>query len=145
MSATQGGADVYQWVDCGKRNQPLDGATDQAFTPDVAGSYAVSITLGPCTQLSECSEVDVWVDESSFSAGILVSPNPTNGAMMVTFGKRQGQVTVQVLDALGQVVTTRGARNADRMSIELAAAPGLYLLTVENGQDGRPVMHVLLR
>ena len=85
------------------------------------------------------------VDENSFAAGILVNPNPTNGAMMVTFGKRQGQVTVQVLDALGQVVTTRGARIADRMSIELAAAPGLYLLTVENGQDGRAVMRVALR
>ena len=45
LSATQGGADVYQWVDCGNRNQPLDGATDQAFTPDVRGGEAKFIAF----------------------------------------------------------------------------------------------------
>lgn len=49
----------YQWVDCGNNNAPIMGATDQSFTAEVSGNYAVMITQSGCTVMSECNMIIV--------------------------------------------------------------------------------------
>ncbi len=141
--AQEGG--VYQWVDCGNNNSPVPGATSQTYTPTVIGSYAVSVTLGGCTELSVCTQVNVGLAEGSFSDGITVGPNPTEGMTTLSFGAKQERVTVQVIDALGQVVAQRRAKNTDRMNIDLPVTSGLYLLAVESGAGERAVVRVVVR
>ncbi len=136
---------AYQWVDCDNGNTPIPGAMGQAYTPTVLGSYAVAVTLGGCTQLSACTQVNVGVEDGSFISGIHVGPNPTDAVTVVSFGTRQEHVSVQVIDALGQVLSERKAKNTDRMAIELSLARGLYLLAVENGAGERAVVRVVVR
>ncbi|WMI70226.1 LamG-like jellyroll fold domain-containing protein [Mangrovimonas sp. YM274] len=52
LTANQAGA-TYQWVDVDNDNTAVDGATEQTFSPSVAGNYAVEITLGSCVEMSE--------------------------------------------------------------------------------------------
>lgn len=48
---------AYQWLDC-NGFVPLSGEVNQYFTPSVTGSYAVEITVGLCTDTSECVLID---------------------------------------------------------------------------------------
>ncbi|MFI5171684.1 MAG: hypothetical protein ACHQFW_04795, partial [Chitinophagales bacterium] len=45
---------LYQWIDCDNGNSIIDGETEAAFYPTVAGNYAVIINDGICIDTSEC-------------------------------------------------------------------------------------------
>jgi gliding motility-associated-like protein len=47
-------ADSYQWLDCRKNSEPIVGANEQTFEPPDNGEYAVSISVGECTEVSPC-------------------------------------------------------------------------------------------
>ncbi|WP_121665878.1 LamG-like jellyroll fold domain-containing protein [Mesonia aquimarina] len=53
ITANQAGA-TYQWVDCDNANAPITGETSQAFAPTATGNYAVEITDGTCTYITNC-------------------------------------------------------------------------------------------
>lgn len=50
---------TYQWLDCSDGGTIVENATDRGFTPLVSGNYAVEITFGTQTVLSQCTEVTV--------------------------------------------------------------------------------------
>ncbi len=56
ITATQTGA-TYQWVDCINANAAINGATSQIYSPTLAGSYAVEITVDSCTVISDCTTI----------------------------------------------------------------------------------------
>lgn len=52
---------LYQWVRCDQGNEPVSGATSQAFIPQVSGSYAVVLTAASCpevTAVSSCISIN---------------------------------------------------------------------------------------
>ncbi|MFA5555755.1 MAG: hypothetical protein WDA29_01475 [Flavobacteriaceae bacterium] len=62
LTATEAGDDItYQWLDCNNDNNPVEGATEQSFTPLVSGLYAVEITdsVTECSVVSDCYAVTV--------------------------------------------------------------------------------------
>src|SRR5690606_4489817 len=50
---------TYQWMDCNNGHSPVDGATDQSFTPDESGIYAVVVTGMDCSDTSDCYPVTI--------------------------------------------------------------------------------------
>jgi Zn-dependent M28 family amino/carboxypeptidase len=52
LTAAQNSAS-YQWYNC-DTNLPIDGETAQSFSPNSNGSYAVEVTSGSCSEMSEC-------------------------------------------------------------------------------------------
>lgn len=55
---------TYQWVDCDNNNAPINGETNQSYTPVNTGNYAVEITSATCTSTSDCFIVDyTGIDE----------------------------------------------------------------------------------
>ncbi|MDA7580819.1 LamG domain-containing protein [Crocinitomicaceae bacterium] len=57
LTATQTGA-TYQWIDCDNFNAPITGEVNQVFFPLSTGNYAVEVTIGDCSSISECRLVD---------------------------------------------------------------------------------------
>jgi len=47
---------TYQWINCNNGNQ-IEGETNQTFTPNSSGNYAVQITQNECTNTSDCVEM----------------------------------------------------------------------------------------
>jgi|GEM_PF-2975772 len=74
ITANQPGA-VYQWYDC-VFQQAIPGATQQSYTASESGLYGVEITMGSCTEESDCEMIE-WnaLDELS-AGGMLLYPNP---------------------------------------------------------------------
>ncbi|MEY4929811.1 MAG: hypothetical protein RI909_535 [Bacteroidota bacterium] len=49
---------TYQWINC-DGNTDITGATNQSFSPEQSGNYAVRITFNGCTVVSSCTSVAV--------------------------------------------------------------------------------------
>jgi hypothetical protein len=92
---------TYQWIDCESGLNVL-GATDQSFTPNSTGEYAVIVTTGSCTDTSECTLIDYTSVASFNNDNINIYPNPTSGLFTIDF---DGQIDdIRVIDALGRTI-----------------------------------------
>ena len=57
LDSDQSGA-IYQWLDCDNGNQPINGETNQSYTPAITGNYAVEVNMNGCIVTSTCYLVD---------------------------------------------------------------------------------------
>jgi subtilisin-like proprotein convertase family protein len=48
----------YQWLDCDNSMQAIAGATNQSYTVTATGSYAVVVTMGGCSDTSDCTTIN---------------------------------------------------------------------------------------
>lgn len=129
----------YQWLDCAD-NSIIEGATEQSFTPDASGEYAVEIVNAEgCIDTSECVVVDIFNSISdAFTIQLNAYPNPTTTGLTVDFGKVYPEVNLTVLSVHGQVIKKLTLTNAASQELSLEEMPaGLYVIQVESdGEQG---------
>ena len=149
LEAFQGDAE-YQWMDCAT-HEPIEGATQQQFAPEVSGSYACVITLGECTDTTECVDFSVGVEEWN-DDNITLYPNPTTGMVNVQFTMNNiqlGNGEIQVLDVHGRLLQVVGISDACGASLQTVQidlsryATGVYLVRLVNGGDVITVKNVV--
>jgi hypothetical protein len=149
LEAFQGDAE-YQWIDC-TTHEPIAGATQQQFTPEVSGSYACVITLGECTDTTECMDFSVGVEEWN-DGSITIYPNPSTGMVNVQFTMNNiqlGNGEIQVLDVHGRLLQVVGISDACGASLQTVQidlsryATGVYLVRLVNGGDVITVKNVV--
>jgi hypothetical protein len=101
ITSNQDGA-MYQWVDCNNDYLPFDGATDQSITVDENGEYAVIVTIGECSDTSECTLIDnVGLDDFDTESNLSLYPNPANERITIQ-SNYTGEFTVTVYGMLGK-------------------------------------------
>jgi len=71
---------TYQWIDCAT-DTPIDGATNQEFSPIANGSYAVVLTTNGCVSQSDCIDFETLNVGEQFLKAFQVYPNPTTGVL----------------------------------------------------------------
>ncbi len=86
---------TYQWLNCNNSNTTISGETNRSFTAQISGSYAVQISFGGQTVLSDCIAVEVESDDDD-NDGVLdvddncpLIPNPDQ---LDTDGDGEGNV-----------------------------------------------------
>lgn len=123
----------YQWIDCDNDNQPITGATEQTFFPEVSGNYAVILDGGDCMQISDCVNVIVSNTEESTTADILsLFPNPTTGKLRIVLPGLNEAVTTEIIDAKGRVIFVKTQQIQGQAEIEINAPSGVYFLRVKS-------------
>ncbi len=128
LSANAVGYD-YQWVDCNNGNQAINGQTGQTFTATANGSYAVMIDNGSCTVTSNCTLINsVGIDEVEGNT-LHVFPNPTHGE--VTIKSSSKIESIEVMNALGQVVNMINVKGVEFFTLKLPNENGLYFINVK--------------
>jgi hypothetical protein len=102
ITADQTGMGVtYQWVDCDNSNAEIVGETGVSFTAAQTGNYAVVVTYGTCSVMSDCQLVEVSGLDHLNAMNIAVYPNPANDQITietVTAG------TIEIIDFTGRMV-----------------------------------------
>ena len=135
LEVMQEGAE-YQWIDC-ETNETIEGEVHQRFNPAISGQYACVITMGECTDTTECIDVTIsGIDD--YADGILsLYPNPTTGMVNVQFTMNNEQwenAEIQVFDVYGRLLNTVETLRATSLQIDLSQyTPGVYLVRVVNG------------
>ena len=136
---------TYQWMNC-ETNELIEGVIEYVwpyvqFIPDSAGYYACIITIGECTDTTECRYY--WNDgiSENSTANLILYPNPTTGIVTVNMTPETMSLNpeIQVFDMYGRmlsVVETMCTSSLQTMEIDLSRyANGIYLLkVVDNGK-----------
>ncbi|OMP30096.1 hypothetical protein BKM32_14570 [Mangrovimonas sp. DI 80] len=133
LTAAQTGA-TYQWVDCDNGNAVIDGATEQTFTPEVSGNYAVEITLDGCVTTSGCTAVDVNAlgIEKNLMETMKVFPNPTSGNLNIALNGVYQTVEAQLVSITGKVVAQYQFNNTNGFELNTNNFnSGLYFLKLK--------------
>jgi PKD repeat protein len=127
---------AYQWIeDCGVTDSEIIGATNIDFMVPSNGSYAVILSLGSCSDTSDCIIVDnLGIDNSVENLYLNVYPNPTTGKVSVELGRMYENVTVSVLDAIGQIVLKKKYTSTEQLFFDLNESPGLYIINVKTSE-----------
>ncbi len=138
ITASQTGA-TYQWIDCNTGN-PIAGAINQSFTPtNTIGNYAVIITIGNCSDTSECTLIDLTgLDE--FEQSILIYPNPVSNELNIEWS---GDVKcIDVTDAKGKLIEQLVPNSSTAKLLMTKYANGVYFIHIYT-DTGRYVYDLL--
>lgn len=105
LTANQSGAS-YQWIDCAHGNAPVAGQTSQTFTATVNGQYAVVVTLGACSDTSNCFTIaGLSVPGGQMSQPFVQwYPNPASGILTIESSRIPGRIILR--DIAGKQLQT---------------------------------------
>lgn len=141
----EGGFASYQWF---LNGNPINGATDQSFTPTENGIYTVEATDDVnCSGSSDEIEVVVnSLNELPGTKGISIMPNPVvNNLRLEILSDNNMQLDIKILDATGKTVlenSTQISGNYVEM-IDMSHLPkGIYFLNLEN-EKGKAVERIV--
>jgi len=141
LSSNDSGA-TYQWLDCGKGNEPIDAAVNQSFTAVHDGSYAVALTENGCTDTSACFAL-LGISQETETAMISIYPNPTQGSLVLNFGSGQLYKEIRLFNAVGQLVLVRKLTGEQRLEINMPDHPGVYHLCLASSNNKSKIFKVV--
>ena len=128
----------YQWIDC-DLNIPIAQATNQSYTADESGNYAVEVTVNGCTDTSSCRAISIVVDiaEFDFRNAVQIIPNPVTNNFTIDLGRTGLEGSVELVSLTGQQLRTNAIRSSQRIAMNTAdLAEGIYIVHVKaNGKQ----------
>ncbi|MCJ8291234.1 MAG: T9SS type A sorting domain-containing protein [Flavobacteriales bacterium] len=127
---------TYQWLDCDNGNAAVSGATNQSFTPTIAGNYACEINNGTCSVTTACLSSSVGINEKDFGSSLIVYPNPTFGNVSIDLGSTYSEAKIFVYNNLGQQVLNKTVNNSSTIDLTIEGAAGIYTIEVQT-KEGR--------
>lgn len=135
LTANQSGA-LYQWLNCNNGNSPIAGETNQVYTPLNNGSYAVSIELNGCTDISNCEVIStIGLIDLSYSNSIVLYPNPAFDQIELLTSDNIEFIDYKIVDAIGRTVMNGDYCVGDKIDIG-RLSPGTYTIELGNGIMG---------
>ncbi len=84
----------------------------------------------------------VGVIENSFGDNLLIYPNPTDGNLSIDLGMNYESASLRVTDLNGKLMQSNSYNNSQMLDLKLEGTAGVYLLTVESGEN-RAVIRLL--
>jgi len=134
----------YQWLDCDQGYASILSETNQVFTPQAQGNYAVEITRNNCVDTSSCiSFINVGVPyASNFESKLILFENPTDGNFSIDLGRPYSDVSVIIYDITGKLVHTASFKRNQILKLQLNQPAGAYLVKVESG-DRIATLHLI--
>ena len=130
----------YQWLNCATNFSPIVGATNQSFTAITNGNYAVQITQGTCTGISECTAIsNVSLFEEN-KKEVLIFPNPSSDIITISTNFIEA-TNYELIDAQGRIVL-KGIFSEAKSILNLEALnPGAFFLKI----DRIPVPFIIVK
>lgn len=143
LTATQTGA-AYQWIDCDNGNAIISGENGQTFSPSVVGNYAVNVTLNGCTVVSNCIQVTSLSSNSfDFNNKITIYPNPVKSEFNLNLDETYEEVSVKVINSLGQVVAAKSYSNTNQVSQAVDFSSGVYFVEIITNTGEKAVKRII--
>ncbi len=127
----------YQWIDC-STHLPLFGETNQTLTPNIAGTYAVVVSNGICTDTSACVFIDnLSVEEHNPNLPLIRVTNQT-----IFFNPSNSLLSHYIIyNSQGQSVVSGNVKSGE---INLSNFPsGLYSIQFKDATMVRSIKFVL--
>lgn len=140
LTANQSGAS-YQWVNC-KTGMPINGETGQSYTATFRGNFAVEITSGTCTEISECATVNSLGVEDLDNKQIKIFPNPVSTKFFIEFSE-YSDGEIELFNLFGQKVYDRSIIDQSEEINVNFLSKGLYFIRINI--DGKTLNYKLIK
>jgi hypothetical protein len=120
----------YQWLNCASNFSPIVGATNQSFTAITNGNYAVQITQGSCTGISECTTISNVSLLEENKKEVMIFPNPSSDIITISTNLKEA-TNYELIDAQGRIVM-QGIFNEAKSILNLETLnPGTFFIKIE--------------
>lgn len=127
---------VYQWVDCDDNFSELVGETNVNFVPSANGNYAAIVTDNGCSDTSSCFVIStIGLNDILPNEDFRVFPNPTSGHISIDLPSRTDEVTVRIIDAIGQVVNNEVFQPSESLDLSITSGNGMYIIEIDTIGD----------
>ena len=122
---------TYQWLDCNNELELIPGATSVSFTPEIDGNYAVEVSIGECSGVSNCETVVITGIHLLNQSEIKILPNPTSNLVQIDFGSQfNGNLELFSID--GQLLHSKSIQQQNVQLNLGKLSPAVYLIKVTN-------------
>lgn len=120
---------TYQWINCAD-NTEISGQTDRIFNVSTAGNYAVIVSVGSCSDTSDCFFADPvinGVDEMMLEKnGFIVFPVPADEFLNI-YSSEEGHF--EIINSLGQKISEFDVKaGQNKQIITMDFVSGWYLV-----------------
>ena len=121
---------TYQWINC-DTGMPINGETNQTFTPVTSGDYAVEVSNGNCTEVSSCVNFNVLLTEEFLPNEVKLYPNPVISNLEI-FNTSASDITITIHNISGKIVKVQQS-NKEHIEIDFKeTASGVYFVNVKS-------------
>ncbi len=123
---------TYQWLDAGNLYNPVGGATQQTFSPERSGKYAVRITKNNYVAISGNHTIKVYAGTGTVTktTGIRVFPTVFRNSVHIETPSGHTPYQVVITDMHGRRVVLFSKLYPPENEIHLSLKKGFYLLEV---------------
>jgi len=122
---------TYQWINT-NTNQPIAGETSHTFTPSVNGNYAVVVSNGICTQVSNNSNTNLGI--INWENNVSISPNPFSNQIHIEFDKPKPDVSIYITDIQSKLIFKQTYKNTNHIQLNGEVLEnGIYQITIIDG------------
>ncbi|UTW66085.1 T9SS type A sorting domain-containing protein [bacterium SCSIO 12643] len=123
---------TYQWLDCDNNMSYITGAISQSFSPALSGKYAVEISNGYCSVVSDCYHFwPLGVEDNFIETGLKLYPNPTNDVLYIDKGVN-AELNIEILDYTGKTIYNAILRDQITEFKMQDLASGIYFVKLSN-------------
>ncbi len=137
LQAVMPGAN-YQWFNCDREYSPISGATNQSFSPNYNGSYAVVISIGNCVDTSDCIlfRKEIGLEEFDISTNLSLHPNPTKGgSFTIELGNKYENISLNMYSIDGKLIRREHHFDTDEIHSVSPEQEGIYLLKIQTDEN----------
>ncbi len=134
---------TYQWLDCKNKYSPVDGETEQLFTPNVNGYYGVEVTVGECKDTSACKVVSGVGNVELTNHFINIYPQPASNNLHIQLLEQYNHIALEIITLDGRIQFEAEFTNPDLdFEITPRIGPGMYWLIIKtkDGNYTRPIV-----
>lgn len=128
---------TYQWLDCYQDYEEILGANSINYAPQLDGSYAVEVTYGNCTIISECYEIQWFSTGEESVEELKLYSNPLEDHITINLGKVLDKASIRVYNILGKEILQTFCLGEESKLLFIPEAKGVYFVDVNIGGANR--------
>lgn len=128
---------TYQWLDCDNAMNPIPNETSPSYTAAVAGTFAVEVTQGSCTLVSDCYTVGgLGVNDRAIEPFFTVFPNPSSGKVNIQVKDNMNVKSLNIVGIDGRSVSNIPVNSTSGKTVLIELPKGVYIAQAvrEDGQ-----------
>lgn len=135
---------TYQWLDCDNAMNPILSEISPSYTSATGGSFAVEVTQGGCTLVSDCYSVGgLGLNNHDIEQFLRVFPNPSDRQVNIVFNENVNVKLLNIVGLDGRVVHSISVNPMHRKGIVFDLLQGAYMAQAFLS-DGKVIYHRIM-
>ncbi len=94
----------HQWVRCDSGFSPILGATNRFYDATQAGTYAVIVSKGSCSDTSDCIRISLTGLTDMLQNKVTIFPNPATSFLTIQHSNDDSFVQIALIDVSGKTI-----------------------------------------